>query len=82
MTEFNRPAFENTFRLEPKETDRFYPSKVKECIEQVVKQHLTDKEYDHAQARSWAEKIADEIKEKVKNLSIPCYKVVVQTVIG
>ena len=32
MNEFNRPAFENTYRLEPKETDRFYPSKVKECI--------------------------------------------------
>jgi hypothetical protein len=83
MTEFNRPAFENTYRLEPKETDRFYPSKVRDCVEQVVIAHLKDKEYDHAPAKIWAEKIAEEIKSLVKNtLSIPSYKVVVQTVIG
>ena len=44
MTEFNRPAFENTYRLEPKETDRFYPSKVRDLIEQIVIAHLKDKE--------------------------------------
>ena len=48
MTEFNRPAFENTYRLEPKETDRFYPSKVRDIIENIVNHHLKDKDYDHA----------------------------------
>tara|TARA_B110000285_G_scaffold177406_1_gene199257 strand:+ start:75 stop:287 length:213 start_codon:yes stop_codon:yes gene_type:complete len=69
MTEFNRPQFENTYRLEPKETDRFYPSKVRDCIDQIVTHHLKDKVYDqaaHAQAKVWAEKIADEIKATVK----------------
>ena len=33
MAEFNRPAFENTYRTEPKECDRFYPSKIKALIE-------------------------------------------------
>ena len=48
MNEFNRPAFENTYRLEPKETDRFYPSKVKECVQDVIIKHMKDKEtYDH-----------------------------------
>ena len=82
MTEFNRPAFENTYRLEPKENDRFYPSKVRELLEQIVEHHLKDKEYDHAHAKTLAEKIADEIKSAVKGLSIPSYKIVVQTVIG
>ena len=82
MTEFNRPQFENTYRLEPKETDRFYPSKVRDCVDQIVTHHLKDKEYEHAQAKLWAEKIADEIKATVKALSIPNYKIVVQTVIG
>ena len=82
MTEFNRPQFENTYRLEPKETDRFYPSKVRDCIDAIVTHHLKDKEYDHPQAKNWAEKIADEIKATVKALSIPNYKIVVQTVIG
>ena len=82
MTEFNRPAFENTYRLEPKETDRFYPSKVRDCIQQIVTHHLKDKQYDHVTASQTATKICDEIKANVKGLSIPQYKVVVQTVIG
>ncbi len=78
MNEFNRPAFENTYRLEPKETDRFYPSKVKECISEVIAKHMKDKEtYDHQQAKGLAEKIADEIKSSVKSLNIPAYKIVV-----
>jgi hypothetical protein len=47
MTEFNNPRFDNTYRLEPKETDRFYPSKVRDLIEQVVTRNLRDREYDH-----------------------------------
>ena len=82
MTEFNNPRFDNTYRLEPKETDRFYPSKVRDLIEQVVTRNLRDREYDHPQSKNLAEKIADEIKAAVKGLSIPSYKIVVQTVIG
>ena len=78
MADFNRPAFENTYRLEPKEVDRFYPSKVKGIIEEVVCNHLKDKEYDHAAAKNLAENIAGEIKTKVKDkCSIPAYKIVV-----
>ena len=82
MNQFNSPAFDNTYRLEPKESDRFYPSKVRDCVEQIVLHHLKDKEYDHAHAKNMAERIADEIKTSVKGLSIPSYKIVVQTVIG
>ena len=42
-----KPAFENTYRLEPRETERFYPSKVKACIEEVIVRNVKDKEYDH-----------------------------------
>lgn len=38
---------------------RFYPSKVKACIEEVVVRNLKDKEYDHATAKALAEHIAD-----------------------
>ena len=82
MTEFNRPAFENTYRLEPKESDRFYPTKIRDLIGQILNHHLKDKVYEHAAAKTLAEKIADEIKSAVKGQSIPNYKVVVQTVIG
>ena len=78
----SRPQFDNTYRLEPKEHERFYPSKVKECAQEVIERNLKDKEYDHASAKSQAENIADQIKMAVKGLNIPSYKIVVQTVIG
>ena len=69
---------ENTYHLEPKENERFYPSKVKACIEDIVTKHLADKEvYDHQQAKFLAEKLADDIKNSVKMLSIDRYKVIV-----
>ena len=43
---------------------------------------MRDKEYDHATAKAMAESVADQIKMSVKGLSIPSYKIVVQTVIG
>tara|TARA_B110001450_G_C17322883_1_gene360132 strand:- start:315 stop:518 length:204 start_codon:yes stop_codon:yes gene_type:complete len=66
MADFNKPAFENTYRLEPKESDRFYPSKIRSLIQQIVTSSLQDKEYDHVAAKTMAEKIADEIKVAVK----------------
>ncbi|CDW80687.1 UNKNOWN [Stylonychia lemnae] len=78
----HKPAFENTFRLEPRENERFYPSKVRSLIEEVILRNLKDKEYDHATAKTMAESIADQIKMQVKALNIPSYKIVVQTVIG
>ena len=55
---------------------------MRSCIEDVILRNLKDREYDHATAKSQAEAIADQIKMQVKALSIPNYKIVVQTVIG
>ena len=55
---------------------------MKACIEEVVLRNLKDKEYEHSTAKMMAELIADQIKMQVKALSIPSYKIVVQTVIG
>ena len=41
---------------------RFYPSKVKALIEEVVVKYLQDREYDHLQAKTWAEDIVKEIR--------------------
>lgn len=79
--DFNRST-ENTYRLEPKEGDRFYPSKVRALIEEVLTKHLTDKEYDHKMAQTQVETIVRQIQQQLKNLSIPAYKTAVQAVIG
>ena len=51
-------------------------------MEEIILRNLKDKEYDHANAKSMAENISDQIKMAVKGLNIPSYKIVVQTVIG
>ncbi len=61
---------------------RFYPSKVKCCIEEVVIRNVKDREYEHATAKSLVETIVEQIKISVKGLNIPSYKIVVQAVIG
>ena len=83
MTDFNRPSFENTYRLEPRENERFYPSKVKTIVEDIVYKHLKDMEYDHAGVKTLSEKIVSEVRSAIKNqLNIPNYKIAIQTVIG
>ena len=71
-----------TYRMEPRENERFYPSHVKKIIEDVVSTMMADKEYEHAQAKKWAEDIVQQVKTRTKQLSIPSYKIVVQSVIG
>lgn len=51
-------------------------------VENIVKRNLEDKEYDHMDAKRQAEQIVNDIRTHVKNLNIPAYKVVVQSVIG
>ena len=43
---------------------------------------LEDQEYDHHQAKIWAESIVQNVRDQTKQLSIPSYKIVVQCVIG
>ena len=58
---------ENTYRQEPREDCRFYPSKVRACIEECINKHMKDKEvYDHQTSKVMAEKLAEEIKQSVK----------------
>ena len=51
-------------------------------IERVVKKTLEDAEYDHMQAKVWAEAIVQSVRDQTKQLNIPSYKIVVQCVIG
>ena len=39
-------VWENTYQMEPKEDQKFLPSKITEIIDQVMAAKLADKEYD------------------------------------
>ena len=81
--EFGQRMMDNTYRLEPDETERFYPSKVRSCIQKCIEDRLKDKVYDHKESEKLSKEICNSIKESVKQqLSMPSYKIVVQCVIG
>lgn len=61
---------------------RFYPSKVKKVIEKCIVDKMKDKTYDYKECEKMAKDISSNIKEAVKKLNIPWYKIIVQTVIG
>ena len=43
---------------------------------------VKDKEYNHREAEKLAIEVSNKIRDTVKDLSIPSYKILVQTVIG
>jgi hypothetical protein len=43
---------------------------------------MRDKEYNHKEAEKLAIDISNRVRDNVKDLNIPSYKIVVQTVIG
>ena len=71
-----------TYRLEPREHERFYPAKVRAVIEKCITEKLANQEFDLTKHKKWAEDIVVMIKEDTKQLNIPSYKIIVQCVIG
>eukprot|EP00811_Abedinium_folium_P002727 NODE_12504_length_1221_cov_4.188300.p2 GENE.NODE_12504_length_1221_cov_4.188300~~NODE_12504_length_1221_cov_4.188300.p2 ORF type:complete len:129 (+),score=34.76 NODE_12504_length_1221_cov_4.188300:104-490(+) len=75
-------VFENTYIMNPKDDEKFLPSKVTGVIKRVMDDYLKDKEYWHEDAKDWTLELSKDIKAAVKELRIPRYKVIVQVVIG
>jgi len=71
-----------TFIMKPAADEIFYPSQTKKISQNVVTTFLESKEYDEEDAKDWVVAISDQIKNEVKKLSIPRYKIVVQVTIG
>eukprot|EP00933_Yihiella_yeosuensis_P046961 TRINITY_DN4258_c1_g4_i1.p1 TRINITY_DN4258_c1_g4~~TRINITY_DN4258_c1_g4_i1.p1 ORF type:complete len:128 (-),score=31.06 TRINITY_DN4258_c1_g4_i1:283-666(-) len=75
-------VWENTYIMQPKDDEKFLPSKVTEVIERVMSEYLRDKEYLAEDAKVWTLELSNDIKAAVKELNIPRYKIIVQVVIG
>ena len=75
-------VWENTYRMEPQK--RFKAHLAKKEIQKVFEEHLDDDlKYDDPTAiKTLSNTLSAEIKEKVKALDIPRYKIVVQTFVG
>jgi hypothetical protein len=72
-----------TYRMEPEESERFYPSRAKALAEKIAAEELGGATYDEEDAKIWSLNISDKVREAV-SMSIPNsrYKIIVQTILG
>ena len=61
---------------------RFYPSKVKSVIEDIVVGMLKDKSYDHHAAQTWTSEIVTQVRSQCRQINMPAYKLIVSAVLG
>ncbi|XP_002128994.1 dynein light chain Tctex-type protein 2B-like [Ciona intestinalis] len=73
---------ENTYMIRPNFQHKFKKATVKECIHQVVSEHLSGKQYNSEEVSEWTQVISNGIKTKLKEMGFDRYKFVVQCVIG
>merc|ERR1711934_146960 len=75
--------FENTYRLEPHDEEKFEPGKVKECIAEVFKKKFGEGfEYNADDAAEMGTEVCTEIQERIKELGYKRYKLITQVTIG
>lgn len=74
--------YEPTFRLKPYDEKKFSPSAVRKIAEEVVKSVLGDKVWNGEDEAVWTVTITEQIKQRVRELNFPRYKIVVQVVLG
>jgi len=71
-----------TYRLEPEEPEKFFPSQAKAVASKIIEEKLKDAVYDDNEMEFLSCEISNAVREAVVALNIPRFKVVVQTVIG
>ncbi|XP_038048564.1 tctex1 domain-containing protein 1-B-like [Patiria miniata] len=75
--------FENTFKMTPDPGTRFVPGEVEKIARQVLEANLTEKtRYEPRTCSIFTQRIAEEIKMRVKELKIPRYKITCQVFMG
>lgn len=75
------PKYENTYRLEPEEGKHFSPDKVELVMKNVIEDHPGLAQYNHIRSKILARDLTERIKEKVKELNFPRYKLVSNVII-
>lgn len=68
----------------PQEKEIFKPSEVRPLLKAAVEDYLNEhgKQYDANEATNWTREISIACKERLKQLQLPNYKFIVQSVVG
>ncbi|NP_001279703.1 tctex1 domain-containing protein 2 [Callorhinchus milii] len=76
------PPQENSYIIRPNFQNKFKAPRVKDSIRHVLKEELSGKVYDPEEVPGLTKRIAETIKDEVKEMDFDRYKVVVQVVLG
>ena len=58
-----------TYRVEPEEDERFYPSKAKKIALEIMEEELKGQTYDEEDSKLWGLNISDKVREKVNGMN-------------
>ena len=61
-----------TYRMEPEENERFYPSQAKAIAEAIMKEELEGVAYDEEDSKNCGLNISDKVRETLQGIIIPC----------
>ena len=75
-------TMENTYRTEPKEGKEYKDRDVKDFVYQLLEKGLRDEKYNAMTCSRAACDMSKVIKNKVKELNFPRYKIICQVIIG
>ena len=73
---------ENSYRMEPEVKGRFSVNRTEEAIQEAFRDHLSKYEYSKVTAPRIIQTLCTVIKEKVKKLGFPRYKIIVNVFMG
>lgn len=59
-------VFLPTFRMEPEEDERFYPSQAKKIAQDIVEAELNGQEFEEDDVKAWTLSIGDKVRDSVK----------------
>jgi len=75
-----RVIYENTYKMKPDQ--RFPVAQIEKIIHEVLEESLQHENYDVKKSRDLIKNVSQTIKDKVKEMDIPRYKLVVMVHIG
>ncbi|TPX59086.1 hypothetical protein PhCBS80983_g02712 [Powellomyces hirtus] len=70
------------YNIRPNFKQKFRPAIVQKLIHQALMDRLTGATYNAESCSQWTKEIADDIKNRLKELDLPRYKYIVNVVIG
>ncbi|KAJ3007970.1 Tctex1 domain-containing protein 2 [Thoreauomyces humboldtii] len=81
----DKPAIEDNaaaYSIRPTIKQKFRPALITKVIHQALADRLTGATYQADTCTQWTKEIADDIKNRLKELDLPRYKYIVNVVIG